>query len=88
MLFGAQVDGPVSDKALEFARTMGKDKFSTIIDNQCKNYNSQIVLNHGDPNAFNILVESKPSIETLENFGPNGDMVVVDFEMAMVGKSI
>jgi hypothetical protein len=40
MLFGPQVDGPVSDKALEFACTMGKEKFDKLIDSQCQNYNS------------------------------------------------
>lgn len=46
---------------------------------------AQQVLCHGDPNVFNILVEPKPAIETLEHFGPRGDMVIVDFEMAFVG---
>jgi hypothetical protein len=35
--------------------------------------------------VFNILVESKPSIQELELFGPNGTMVLCDWEMAMAG---
>ena len=35
--------------------------------------------------VFNTLVEAKPSIEHLERFGPDGTMVLVDWEMAMAG---
>jgi thiamine kinase-like enzyme len=85
LLFGAQLDAPVTDKALEFAHKVGKEAFDKIVDNHHANFMSQIVRCHGDPHVFNILVESKPSIETLKNFGPYGDMVVVDFEMAHIG---
>jgi len=85
MVFGGQLEAPVTDKALEYAHTLGKEKFDTMIDNLHANYMSRLVLCHGDPNIFNILVEPKPSVKTLEHFGPSGDMILVDFEMAFVG---
>jgi predicted unusual protein kinase regulating ubiquinone biosynthesis (AarF/ABC1/UbiB family) len=40
---------------------------------------------HSDSHVFNILVEAKPSIEELEDFGPYGTTVVLcDWEMAKV----
>jgi hypothetical protein len=39
---------------------------------------------HSDSHVFNILVEAKPSIEELEDFGPYGTVVLCDWEMAKV----
>ena len=47
--------------------------------------NCRDCLQHGDCHVFNTLVESKPSIEKLEAFGPNGDFVQCDWEMSFVG---
>ncbi|KAL3905110.1 MAG: hypothetical protein SGILL_009810 [Bacillariaceae sp.] len=74
-----------TDRALECAQQMGAEKINKMVDNLEATYMQQLVLCHGDPNVFNILVEPKPAIETLEHFGPNGNMVMVDFEMAFVG---
>jgi len=47
--------------------------------------NNRDCLQHGDSHVFNILVEAKPSIDKLEAFGPNGTVVLCDWEMAFVG---
>ena len=86
IIFAGQLDAPTMDKALEYSRVLGQNKFDKMIDNLQANYMSKLVVQHGDPNVFNVLVEPKPSVEELEKFGPSGDMVVVDFEMAFVGE--
>mmetsp|Transcript_10588 Transcript_10588/g.23509 ORF Transcript_10588/g.23509 Transcript_10588/m.23509 type:complete len:516 (-) Transcript_10588:81-1628(-) len=40
---------------------------------------------HQDIHAFNILAESKPPVSTLQQFGPEGTVAVVDWEMAFWG---
>lgn len=40
---------------------------------------------HNDCHVFNILVEKKPSLEQLENFGPDGSVVICDWEQTVVG---
>jgi thiamine kinase-like enzyme len=46
-------------------------------------YHDRDCLIHSDSHVFNILVEAKPSIEELEDFGPDGTVVLCDWEMAM-----
>lgn len=48
-------------------------------------YYKRDTLIHSEAHPFNILVEAKPSIEKLEQFGPNGTVVIDDWEMAMAG---
>jgi len=40
-------------------------------------------LAHSDTHVFNILVEKKPDVSTLEHFGPRGSFALCDWEMAM-----
>mmetsp|Transcript_32651 Transcript_32651/g.49252 ORF Transcript_32651/g.49252 Transcript_32651/m.49252 type:complete len:479 (-) Transcript_32651:210-1646(-) len=40
---------------------------------------------HNDFHVFNILCEKKPSIEKLEHFGPDGTVIVCDWEQTIVG---
>ena len=42
-------------------------------------------LTHSEAHVFNILVEDKPSIDMLNDFGPNGTCTIIDWEMAMAG---
>lgn len=63
----------------------GHDVLSKVIDGIIANYHQRDCLIHSDSHVFNILVESKPSIEELESFGPSGKMVLCDWEMAMAG---
>ncbi|KAL3800858.1 hypothetical protein HJC23_001695 [Cyclotella cryptica] len=62
------------------ANTLGK-----VVDGIISNYHQRDCLIHSDSHVFNILVEPKPSVEELESFGPNGSMVLCDWEMAMAG---
>jgi len=54
-----------------------------IMDANLANYHQQDCLIHSDSRVFNMLVEAKPSIVELEDFGPNGTVVLCDREMAM-----
>ena len=46
------------------------------------NYHLRECLIHSDSHPFNILTEAKPSAES---FGPNGEMILCDWEQAMAG---
>lgn len=49
------------------------------------NYLKKECLTHNDSHVFNILAEAKPSIEQLEEFGPEGRICLVDWEMCTAG---
>ena len=46
-------------------------------------FNKQDCLIHADAHVFNTLVEAKPFVDKLEEFGHNGTLVLCDWEMAM-----
>ncbi|KAL9186477.1 hypothetical protein ACHAXT_005715 [Thalassiosira profunda] len=48
-------------------------------------YDRKDCLIHGDAHVFNMLVEARPSIEQLEEFGPNGTMILCDWETCFAG---
>lgn len=60
-------------------------KVSEVIDKMICDYHKRDCLIHSDAHAFNILVESKPSVAQLEVFGPSGKFVLCDWEMSMAG---
>ncbi|KAL7530920.1 hypothetical protein ACHAXR_009503 [Thalassiosira sp. AJA248-18] len=64
---------------------LGSEKMLKIAEANLADYNTRDCLIHSDSHVCNIIVEAKPSIEHLENFGPNGNIVLVDWEMAMAG---
>ena len=72
-----------SDRAEAYCASLGEDVMMKIMDANLANYRQRDCLTHSDSHVFNILVEAKPSIEELEDFGPNGTMVLCDWEMAM-----
>jgi hypothetical protein len=72
-----------SDRTAAYCASLGEDVMMKIIDASLANYHQRDCLIHGDSHVFNILVEPKPSIEELEDFGPNGKVVVCDWEMAI-----
>ena len=78
----SQINHP-SDRTEAYCASLGKDVMMKIMDAQIARYYEQDCLIHGDSHVFNILVEAKTSIEELEDFGPNGTMVLCDWEMAM-----
>lgn len=64
---------------------LGSELMLKIVEANLADYNTRDCLIHSDAHVFNIIVEAKPSIEELENFGPNGNFVLVDWEMCMAG---
>eukprot|EP00804_Cyclotella_cryptica_P027295 CCRYP_014385-RA/>CCRYP_014385-RA protein AED:0.39 eAED:-0.67 QI:0/0/0/1/0/0/2/0/468 len=61
------------------------NKVAEVIEEMIRDYHRQDCLIHSDAHAFNILVESKPSVAELEGFGPSGKFVLCDWEMSMAG---
>jgi len=59
----------------------GSELMNTIVEGNLADYNTRDCLIHSDAHVFNIIVEGKPSIEELENFGSKGTFVLVDWEM-------
>jgi len=72
-------------RVAELAKSYGGDVCDLIIDANLANYEDRDCLVHSDSHAFNILVEAKPEVSTLERFGPNGDVILCDWEMVFAG---
>ena len=72
------------DRTGEYCVSLGEEVVMKIVNAHIANYNKRDCLSHGDSHVFNTLVEPKPSIEELEEFGPDGSFVLCDWEMAMV----
>ena len=65
---------------------MGSQRFENIVDMQRKElFESREVLCHNDFHQFNILVEQKPDVANMKQFGKTGDFVTCDWEMALMG---
>mmetsp|Transcript_28961 Transcript_28961/g.42724 ORF Transcript_28961/g.42724 Transcript_28961/m.42724 type:complete len:289 (-) Transcript_28961:178-1044(-) len=73
------------DRTQEFCQKLGDNIVMKFINKIISNYHQRDCLVHSDFHAFNLLVEAKPSITELENFGKNGSLVICDWEMAFVG---
>lgn len=73
------------DKAILYSRKIGPERSKGIFVGMEKSYMKREAFIHSDVQAFNILVERKPSIETFENFGPDGAWVLCDWEMIFCG---
>lgn len=73
------------DRTGAYCASLGEDVIMKIINANIANYHKRDCLIHSDCHVFNTLVEAKPSIEELEAFGPNGTVVICDWEMAMAG---
>lgn len=69
----------------DLAKSMGNDKLAELGAAICAAYETQHCLVHSDVHGFNVLVEPKPSIERLQDFGEKGTFKLVDWEMAYVG---
>eukprot|EP00581_Thalassiosira_minuscula_P005570 CAMPEP_0183735376 /NCGR_PEP_ID=MMETSP0737-20130205/46467_1 /TAXON_ID=385413 /ORGANISM="Thalassiosira miniscula, Strain CCMP1093" /LENGTH=577 /DNA_ID=CAMNT_0025969101 /DNA_START=66 /DNA_END=1796 /DNA_ORIENTATION=- len=68
-----------------YCAKLGEETVMKIIDANIADYSKRDCLIHSEAHAFNMMVEAKPSIEQLEDFGPNGTMILDDWEMAMAG---
>ena len=74
-----------NDRTEAYCATLGEDIITKIMDANIENYMQRDCLIHSDPHVLNILVEAKPSIGEMNEFGPNGTVVLCDWEMAMAG---
>lgn len=85
-IFGQVVEGEDTvDSCVAYMKEMGQKKYSKIIDGLDELYMTRECINHSDTQCFNLLVEKKPSIDKLQAFGDNGDLVICDWEMSMAG---
>ena len=73
--------GKPKDRCEKHMVILGKELMLKVVEANVADYHTRDCLIHSDSHAFNIIVEAKPSIEQLENFGPNGNFVLVDWEM-------
>lgn len=73
------------DRTESYCRMLGKDIIMNIIDASSADENKCESLQHHDPHVFNVLVEAKPSVEESQSFGPNGNVVLCDWEFARAG---
>ncbi len=85
-LFGQHIDSEETfDACVAYLKEMGQERFDEIIEGLDKLYMTRECINHSDSQCFNLLVESKPSIDKLQAFGEKGDLAICDWEMAMAG---
>jgi len=73
------------DRTGAFCVSLGKDGLNKIAEAVIANYHKRDCLVHSDSHVFNVSVEAKPSIDNMESFGPDGSMVLCDWEMAFAG---
>ena len=78
--------GDPFDKSIALAMDLGQEEFNLMVNAMLDEFmNDRRCLIHNDAHCFNILVEKKPSISLLENFGPAGNVFLIDWEMAVAG---
>jgi hypothetical protein len=65
------------DSSIGYAiQNIDTNEFNFMIDAMENEYvNERNTLIHNDTHVFNLLVEKKPPISALENFGPTGNIV-------------
>ena len=69
------------DRTEVYCTSLSEETITNIVNASLSNYDKSDCLMHGDCHVFNTLVEAKP--EKLEEFGPNGNITLCDWEMAM-----
>lgn len=74
------------DDFIKMGREIGQQEFNRLMDNMHDDLNSnRQVLCHSDSHVFNILVEPKPAISELKQFGDKGTVAICDWELACCG---
>ncbi|KAL7564763.1 hypothetical protein ACA910_010170 [Epithemia clementina (nom. ined.)] len=75
------------DALMNLLRDVGQDTFDRVVDKYCLQIsNDRESLCHSDSHPFNILVESKcNSDEGGKTFGPEGKVIICDWETAICG---
>jgi len=80
-LFDPETDG--NNRVSRYAKDLGQNTCVLFYDQLIEDYNNRECLAHNDTHVFNILVEKKPNINTLEQFGPEGKYALCDWEMTI-----
>ena len=78
----------LDDSFVSLARQIGIEGFEDLLARLDQDYMKRETFVHADTHAFNILVEPRPTKSketTTSRFGPNGTVIVCDWEMAMAG---
>jgi thiamine kinase-like enzyme len=75
----------VNDKGVVLMHRIGQTAFHRMVDNMEERFQEGDCMVHSDATTFNILVEPKPSIEELREFGSEGSFVLCDWENAYMG---
>ena len=73
------------DRTEAYSASLGEEVLMKSIDAIIADCTTRECLMHSDAHVFNMLVEAKPSVAELENFGPEGTFVLCDWEMCTVG---
>jgi len=73
------------NRVSKFVRELGQETCDLIFENCMKSLDARECLIHSDSHVFNILVEKKPNVSALEQFGPEGKYALCDWEMSMAG---
>lgn len=85
-LFRQHTEGDETiDSCVAYMKEMNTEKYYVLIDNLDKTYMTRECINHSDSHVFNLLVERKPSVDKMQQFGDKGDLIICDWEMAMAG---
>jgi hypothetical protein len=79
-----QTQNPNSDACIKYLHYIGRNRFQLLQDAMHAIESRKDCLVHADSHLFNILVEAKPDIEKLHQFGEKGNFVLCDWEMAHV----
>ncbi len=81
-MLNAQVE---TGRLAKYVQELGKETCDLIFENLIKDYKSPQGLIHNDLHVFNILVEKKPNVESLEEFAKKGKYIIIDWETTIVG---
>ncbi|KAL9188409.1 hypothetical protein ACHAXT_006787 [Thalassiosira profunda] len=73
------------DRTEAYCASLDEEALLGTIDAMVENCAQGDCLIHSDAHVFNTLVEGKPSVDDLDTFGPEGTLVLCDWEMAYVG---
>mmetsp|Transcript_6470 Transcript_6470/g.13497 ORF Transcript_6470/g.13497 Transcript_6470/m.13497 type:complete len:538 (-) Transcript_6470:1535-3148(-) len=85
----ATTDSSLSfNMALYLAQHYGHERMERMLDSQHQEQmETREVLVHNDFHLFNILVEAKPNVSELRDFGETGDFAICDWEMTVSSAS-
>jgi thiamine kinase-like enzyme len=83
----ATAESEPKDSSLALAKEIGYEEYCRMMDNMEKDYMQRDCLIHNDSHVFNLLVEKKPSPNSMKQFGENASLYICDWEMAIAGSA-